>query len=221
MIKASISARLKELRERAGVSQERCAQAIGKSLGGYQHYENPNRTADYLPMRVAEPLAKLFDQHGGSGEEVLALAGAPTDTSLALITRGVEVVKWKGKQKDRRARAAAAFTKGQPHWQPWIIRGRALTLSGIMQGDIVIVDHQMTTPEPGEVVIAQSYDWDAGETRSVIRIYEPPYLIAASQEQQYRKPILIDHDKVRITGTVIGTLRLNAHDTDDAEAIAD
>jgi len=43
---------------------------------------------------------------------------------------------------------------------------------------------------------------------TVFRIYEPPYLIAATTLSHYRRPLLVDNDRVTITGVVTDLIRV-------------
>ena len=88
----------------------------------------------------------------------------------------------------------------------WQVRSRALELEGYMLGDIVVVDLDRTA-EGGEVVCAQMYDWNRGSAQTVLRVYEPPYLITASQSPIHRKPVLVDNERVTIKGLVVASAR--------------
>jgi hypothetical protein len=82
------------------------------------------------------------------------------------------------------------------------IRTRALECIGYLPGDIVIVDHGRQ-PEPGDVVCAQVYDWGRSEPETVMRIYEPPVLVAASLDEHLRRPLMVDNVRVIIKGVVL------------------
>ena len=59
----------------------------------------------------------------------------------------------------------------------------------------------------GDVVCAQVYDWSTGRAETVFRIFEPPYLVSASSDPQFLRPLVVDDDKVHIKGVVIQTYR--------------
>jgi len=65
---------------------------------------------------------------------------------------------------------------------PWTIRTPALEQRGYLPGDIVIVDLGRR-PEAGDAVCAQVYDWRRAAAETVMRVYEPPYLVAASFDE--------------------------------------
>ncbi len=104
------------------------------------------------------------------------------------------------------ARAIAALVGDRVATDPWQIRNRALEDVGVLPGDVVIVDLN-ETPKAGDVVCAQSYRWSEGKAETIFRIYEPPYIVAASRDSATRRPMLVDDDRVVIKGVVIATLR--------------
>jgi transcriptional regulator with XRE-family HTH domain len=77
MSEYTVTHALRELRTRAKVSLREMARQLGKSTGGYGHYEDPSRFKDpYLPMQLALEIAAILERHGVKREEVIALAGA-------------------------------------------------------------------------------------------------------------------------------------------------
>lgn len=97
-----------------------------------------------------------------------------------------------------------ALLAGRNAADAWVLRTRALELAGYMPGDIVAVD-MAVTPASGDVVIAQVYDFDRGRADTVWRIYEPPYLVAASMDRSNARPLR--DDAVQIKGVVVGLFR--------------
>lgn len=89
---------------------------------------------------------------------------------------------------------------------PWTLRTHALEDAGYMPGDIVIVDLN-ATPQPGCAVCAQIYRWNESKADTIFRLYEPPYLVAASRDPALRKPWLVDNNQVVIKGVVTESLR--------------
>ena len=75
-----------------------------------------------------------------------------------------------------------------------------------MPDDIVIVSLN-EPPKPGSVICAQSYRWSEGRAETIFRIYEPPYIVAATRDTTLRRPMLVDNDRVIIKGVVIAQLR--------------
>jgi transcriptional regulator with XRE-family HTH domain len=71
----TISRRLKQLRQRAGLSIREVAHALGMEHGSsYQHYEDRYRKP-LLPLELAQRLAPIFGAKGVDAAELYALAG--------------------------------------------------------------------------------------------------------------------------------------------------
>jgi len=87
-----------------------------------------------------------------------------------------------------------------------ILQSDSLTGAGLLPGDRLIVDLNKT-PRAGDVVVAQSYDWRHGTAETIVRIYEPPYLISHSLAPRPQKPLMVDNDAIIIKGVVIHQAR--------------
>ena len=103
-------------------------------------------------------------------------------------------------------RAIAALGCGEPGTDAWVMRSRALELAGCRPDDILIV-RLGETPLRGDIVCAQIYDWANNRAETVFRLFQPPYLVAASAEPALLAPIAIDGDKATIKGVVLHVLR--------------
>lgn len=89
---------------------------------------------------------------------------------------------------------------------PWRLSSRALEYVGYMPGDILLVDPNVD-PREGDVVCAQLYDWaDFAKTRTVFRVYTPPFLVAAGPGNEFLAPSLIDRN-VGVKGVVVSSIR--------------
>lgn len=88
---------------------------------------------------------------------------------------------------------------------PWVLKSRCLEGAGYLPGDVVLVDLN-ARPQPGDVVCAQVYDRN-GRAETVFRIFEDPFLVAATLDRTLFKPWLIDNDRVIVRGVVIASLR--------------
>jgi SOS-response transcriptional repressor LexA len=73
---------LKRLRNSIGLSMRATADALGWSLTRYQHYEDRYRRR-YLPLELAEELAKIFGRYGLPAAAVLELAGVQAGAELS------------------------------------------------------------------------------------------------------------------------------------------
>jgi hypothetical protein len=114
----------------------------------------------------------------------------------------------------------ASYTSDVPTWWKlelsprqglWQVNTRALELAGVLPGDVILVDSNIAprTPREGEerdIVVAQILT--AGSAETVIRIYDPPYLITETADPAARrKPLLVDNDRVSIWGVQIKLFR--------------
>lgn len=106
------------------------------------------------------------------------------------------------------AAAISALIAGRRAADPWKMRSRVLEDAGYLPGDVLIVD-LTRTPTAGDVVCAQVYNWGQDSAETVFRIYEPPYLVAATAAPEARKPLLVDGKNVVIKGVVTESLRIS------------
>jgi hypothetical protein len=104
------------------------------------------------------------------------------------------------------AKMVAQAIKDRPNAAPWVLKSRAIEAAGYLPGDILIADATVM-PQAGDIVCAQVYDLRAGTAETVFRLYEPPYLISASNESALRKPLPVDNERVIVMGTVTETFR--------------
>ena len=88
----------------------------------------------------------------------------------------------------------------------WILNSRALELAGYRQGDILIVSLS-APPVPGDVVCAQVYDWNNNRAETIFRLFQPPFLSAATTDAKLMKPYFTDDGSTAIKGVVLHTLR--------------
>lgn len=101
-------------------------------------------------------------------------------------------------------RAVRELTRGRNGRDAWVMRSRVLEMSGIMPGDILIMDMNLQ-PRPKDVVCAQIYQWQMMKAETVFRIYEPPYLLTNSGTTS--KPVAVDDQDVVIKGVLDGLIR--------------
>lgn len=81
-----------------------------------------------------------------------------------------------------------------------------LKAAGIEKGDILVVD-QEASPRPGQLVCALIFQPRSAAVETVIRWYEPPYLVSISNAPEHRRPLMIDHETVTLRGVVVRQLR--------------
>lgn len=211
MEESSVAQKLKQLRTAAKISQAQAAKAVGLSLGGYQRYEDDDRFhRRYLPLDIAEPLAKLIEAKGGDSAPWYELAGiALSKERQPLGLSDVGLVRYSPPPTpDRRQRVIAAMTDGESGWVPYIVRDRSLDRRGYMPGDIVIIDHQQKQASPRDVVCVQLRDWDTMSARTVLRLYRAPYVVAASSDESCEAVDQVDNSRVSIEGVAVASFRI-------------
>lgn len=103
-------------------------------------------------------------------------------------------------------RAARELIKGRNGRDAWIMKSYALELAGVLPGDVLIVDMNLT-PKPRDIVCAQIYDWSGTKTETIFRLFDPPYLLTHSVRTGIEKPITVDNSTVIIKGVVDMVLR--------------
>jgi hypothetical protein len=146
----------------------------------------------------ARTLRKLQDYSG-----IPPLYGGDPSVPPAARGFGEDAVPFDAKGADPAVSAALkALIGGRKAADPWTIRTRALERIGFLPGDIVIVDLGRR-PEAGDAVCAQVYDWRRAAAETVMRLYEPPYLVAASLDEGLRRPLVVDNEQVVIKGVVL------------------
>lgn len=103
-------------------------------------------------------------------------------------------------------RAVREMCQGRNGRDAWLMRGYALELSGVMPGDVLIVDMNIQ-PAQDDIVCAQIYDWSGTKTETVFRLFDPPYLVTHSVRAAREKPLAVDNSTVVIKGVVSTVMR--------------
>ena len=94
---------------------------------------------------------------------------------------------------------------------PWQLKSRALETAGYLPGDIMVMDMNREA-KPGDIVCAQLYDWHApANTQTIWRLFEPPYLVAASAAPEHRRPRLVDNETIVIKAVLELMIRPQDH----------
>ncbi len=99
-----------------------------------------------------------------------------------------------------------ALGRSKMNIDAWTLQSRALEGAGYMPGDILLVALG-ETPTGGDVVCAQIYDWVRTRAETIFRIFQPPYLVAATSDLQFMRPHQVDDSTVVIKGVVLQSLR--------------
>lgn len=109
---------------------------------------------------------------------------------------------WKSRTADE-ATLSAAFGLNRAGVEAWAVKSDSMDLAGYLKGDIMVVDrNRAERARAGDDVLAQVYDYAAGDARTVFRRYDPPFIYAISTRQTELKPHLVDGERVAIVGVV-------------------
>jgi transcriptional regulator with XRE-family HTH domain len=95
---------------------------------------------------------------------------------------------------------------GAPGVNPWVMGSRALELAGYLPGDVLVIDLN-AEPRSRDAVCAQVYAPTGMSAETVMRIWQPPFLVAASMDERFGRPILVDNDLVVIRGVIVAGVR--------------
>jgi len=186
---------LRAILEHKGVKASRAAKEAGVNPGTLNKFLGDPLNAARLNTYTIEKLEK----YGGI---------PPFETGPVDVPRGFEegeATPYDAAPGSPMAAAIAAIKGGRNGVDPWILNSRALEHAGYFPGDVLMIDLNRTA-EDGDIVVAQIYD-RVGRAETVMRIYEHPYLIAATSDKDLMRPALVDNKTVQIRGVM--TLRLS------------
>jgi transcriptional regulator with XRE-family HTH domain len=100
---------------------------------------------------------------------------------------------------------AQALGGGKPGVDVWRVKGLAMTLHGLLEGDFMLVDtHQAERVRPGDTVVAQVYNPRGATT--VLRTFAPPVLMSADPNDT--SVYVVDGVNVVIRGKVVASWRV-------------
>lgn len=102
--------------------------------------------------------------------------------------------------------AIAAAKAGKNGVEAWVMRTAALDLLGVLAGDILMID-QNRRPRSGDIVCAQLTDLVTGSVETVMRRYDPPYIVTHSAKMGPARPEPVDDERVIVMGVSIGVIR--------------
>lgn len=111
-----------------------------------------------------------------------------------------------GQVADWVASAIDAHRAGRNGVEPWIMKSYALDLMGILPGDILMIDRNRRA-KAGDIVCAQLTDLATGRAETVIRRYDPPYIVTLSAKIGPTRPEVVDDERVVILGVETGMIR--------------
>ena len=207
-----VTRRLKELRERAGLSVRAMAHLVGMSPSGYSHYETASRFKDaYLPMSVAIQIAKAVDGTAIDPSEILELAGSsavlpadsPGKTGFAETAKPFEFKEHATDPQDPQRAWRTIFGKAAMTPATFELLHEHHGF-GLFAGDVLICD-MSRMPKPGELAIISFYDEEHASAVTLLRRYLPPHLVSCDITEN--PPLRVDEAGVTVRYPVIGSIR--------------
>lgn len=195
-------ARLKTVGKNAGD----IAQAAGRSRSNVSHILNGHQR---MSLEWAQVFAKVLESPVATILERAGVADKPLATELTAgfaDSDAAPFVYGPGMAEGPAHRAIAAALGGRAGVDVWRVKSRAMALSGLLEGDFMLVDtHQAERVRSGDVVIAQIYSPRGATT--ILRRFEPPVLVAASADPDEGRVHVVDGNNVVIRGKVISSWR--------------
>lgn len=162
---SSVSRKLKQLRQRAGLSIREVAHALGMENGSsYQHYEDRFRKP-FLPLDFAQRLAPIFGAKGIEAGELFALAGVDGGATRGLGAKhGAPPGMLRIDELDVRASAGDGLTgdseKIVAEWQlpTEVVRYHSSAPASELRFITVLGDSMEPTLQPGQRVLVDTGD---------------------------------------------------------------
>ena len=192
-----------EVLQRTGWTQSELASRAGLDPSTLSRFLSSATQGRALRLRTLDKIAAVSGLTWGSAEDRVAPAPAlPVENGMAES----EASPLKFEANSSLADIVEILGRNRTNIDPWTLNSRALEGAGFRPGDILMVALG-ETPLSGDVVCAQIYDWFKGRAETVFRIFEPPYLLAASADPRFLRPLVVDDDKVQVKGVVIHTIR--------------
>ena len=183
-----------------GWTQTELAQRAGLDPSTLSRFLSGSRSGHALRGSTVRKLAAI------SGLSFGPKQGETTDDSGATGFAEPEAVPLSMADASPLRQAIEALARGKSNVDPWTLKSRALEGAGFRPGDILIVALG-ETPMQGDIVCAQIYDWTKGRAETVFRLFQPPYLVAATTDTNLMRPFLVDDGAVTVKGVVLHTLR--------------
>jgi hypothetical protein len=182
--------------KRTGKAATRIAKELGIAPSTLTRLlREPDDSTSTLHARTLRMLEEYSGLAFGPGGEQGGAPGTPgfREEAVPFDTKGADPAL---------SAAIKALIAGRKAADPWTIKTKSLERIGFMPGDVVIVDLGMRA-QAGNAVCAQVYDVRSGTAETVMRLYEPPYLLTASLDEALRRPLVVDDEQVTIKGVVL------------------
>ena len=190
----------------AGVTAEDIAKKMGRDRTVVSHIYAGRQQ---MSLGWAKVFSEVLDVSLSDVLERAGIADHPTAKQFQAGFSDSDAVAWAPKNDgDPGIEIARALGSDKPGVDVWQIRTDALHLQGILPDDFILVDtHAAERCGPGDIVIAQIYNWQTGEANTILRRYEPPVLVAANSNPDGTRVHVVDNNNVVIRGKVISSWR--------------
>jgi transcriptional regulator with XRE-family HTH domain len=161
---STVSRKLKQLRQRAGLSIREVAHALGMENGSsYQHYEDRFRKP-FLPLDFTQRLVPIFGAKGIEPGELFALAGVEGNGGRGLGVKNAAPGTLRIDELDVRVSAGAGLTgdseKVVAEWQmpSEVVRYHSSAPASELRFITVLGDSMEPTLQPGQRVLVDTGD---------------------------------------------------------------
>ncbi|MCA0425395.1 MAG: hypothetical protein LCH61_19140 [Proteobacteria bacterium] len=154
---------------------------------------------DYTGVLAAMTIAVLAEFHGHPAPGATATPGTPQPAR----TRN-EAALYDIESDRKRSDTLRSILAGRADASVWQMQSDVLQLSGVREGDLIVID-SAEPAKAGDIICVQvEYDRSA---KTVFRVLDAPFAIAASLPVGEIKPLLINGETVRIAGVMTDLLR--------------
>lgn len=187
--RAAVSAWIEEIIERRKLTPEMIAEAAGVHVSTIYRAKKGNHSPSLGTIsRVCVAL----------GEE--APSGFGGVTAPRPVGLQEDAAPWTGA-------APALLPLENPNHSIWIVRSRALELAGVMPGDLARLD-QSARARPGDLVVAQIYDFDSNTALTRLRYFDGFSLVTRTMDPSLTERALpVDGERVVVMGRIDRVLR--------------
>ena len=195
--------------KKAGVTAEDIARRMGRDRSTVSHiYTGRIR----MSLEWAKVFADVFEVPISTILEKAGVTDAPTAQQIVPGFSDSDAAPWvpgPGMAEGAAVSSVAeALGAARPGVDIWRVKGRAMALAGLLEGDFMLVDtHASERARAGDVVIAQIYNNATGTATTVLRRFEPPVLVAASVAPEDGRVHVVDGVNVVVRGKVIASWR--------------
>jgi transcriptional regulator with XRE-family HTH domain len=211
----TLARNVRNLRERLKMSQTALAERVGVTQPTISRIELGGEAKTYTLEKIAflagvsiDDLTKrpLWD---GTAQEP-PISRPPPGPQLKLgVNIGVrdDAVPYVADASVPVARDLVAFLlDARADASPYVMRSEGMALRGICGGDVIIFDRSIT-PRNGDIVRATIEDHETLDAKTVVRVFQMPYLVGAGLDPVAVHPELVDGERVRIVGVMTELVR--------------